>query len=184
MTDRAEPQVRVGPGFEQAWTGSSATATECVLNLFRLVDVLDAPVQRLARQHGIPSVAALNVLAVLRGTGTSMPPSAIADQLVVTRGNITGILRSLEQRGLVRRHVSPQDRRVIPVEITRDGSRRVDALQSVLHRCDSLLVSALPADHQRQLLAMLATLQQAVPHSYPQAAPPAPAGQQAAADPA
>jgi DNA-binding MarR family transcriptional regulator len=161
-----QPQVRVGPGFEQAWAESSAVATECVLNLYRLVAAIDSRVQRIARAHGVPSVAALNVLAILRGAGQPLTPSVIADELVVTRGNVTGILRSLQQRGLVRRHVSPTDRRILPVELTAHGAETIDALQAVLHRSDRELLQAIPTPQHHELRRILATLQTAVTHSY------------------
>lgn len=46
----------------------------------------------------------------------------LADFLMVTQGHITGVIDVLESRGLVKRIRSREDRRVINIELTENGS--------------------------------------------------------------
>lgn len=157
----SEPKHRVGSDFASRWPDSSALASECVLNLVSVAGLISGAVQTIVRQVGLPSTAAANVLGILRGAGGPLLPSAIADQLVSTKGNVTQLLVTLERRGLVRRLVEPRDRRRIPVEITPEGEVLIDAMQTLQHPADRAFMSALTTTEQGQLLTLLAKLQTA-----------------------
>src|SRR6185503_8444501 len=86
----ASPIVRLEPGFEAEWAGASRLATECVLNLGVLGEQMAAFGEALARRHGVPSRAAFNVLAILAGAEGPLPPSTIAERMVVSRPALTG----------------------------------------------------------------------------------------------
>lgn len=160
--DRPEPWVRANTGFELEWPGSAAVATECSLNLIALSDAIQARAERWAQGAGIPSVAAANVLAILRGAGEPLLPSVVAERMLVTRSNVTGILRSLERRGLVARVASEHDGRQRPAAITPVGRERIEKLQGHLHRSDNELFGSLAPGQQTALLQMLAVLQAAI----------------------
>ncbi len=71
----------------------------------------------------IPQFDALNAIARL---GAEATPKAIADELVVTRGNVTGVLHRLEESGLVRTRANAADGRSFFCVPTRAGSRRLE----------------------------------------------------------
>jgi MarR family 2-MHQ and catechol resistance regulon transcriptional repressor len=50
-----------------------------------------------------------------------MPMAEIASLLIVTPGWITGLVDSLEERGLVERIRNKQDRRIIDIQVTEEG---------------------------------------------------------------
>ncbi len=77
--------VRVNQGFEDEWPGSSALATELVINVVRAGDLLTAKVDALVRRHGLPSATSLVVLEVLRGEGGPLRPSVVADRCFLSR---------------------------------------------------------------------------------------------------
>ncbi len=71
-----------------------------------------------------------------------LPMRAIAGRLFCDASNITGIVDRLESRGLVRREVSPADRRVKNVVVTEAGlelSRQIRAEQHRTHDAMALL---------------------------------------------
>lgn len=160
--DRPESWVRANADFELEWPGSSAIATECSLNLIALADAIQARAERWAQAAGVPSVAAANVLAILRGAGEPLLPSLVAERMLVTRSNLTGILRTLERRGLVARVASEHDGRQRPAAITPVGRQRIEKLQNQFHRTDKQLFGVLAPGQQKALLQMLAVLETAI----------------------
>ncbi len=160
---RAEPRVRLEPGFEAEWPGASALATECILNLTYLVERMEAYAQSLAHECGIPSLAAFNVLTIVHGAGEALPPSTIAERMIVTRQTMTGILDSLERRGLIQRMAHGTDRRMSLIAITPEGRARVEELRPRLHEAEKRWIDCLTEEEQRELLRMLGMLQANAP---------------------
>src|SRR3990170_1284640 len=98
---------------------ANVLATEAAMNTIRTADLLFDRIGRLLRPLNVSAAGAL-VLGILRDHG-SMSPSEIGGRLIVTRATVTGLLDSLERRGLVKRSTNPADRRSLLVEITPDG---------------------------------------------------------------
>ncbi len=84
-----------------------------------------------------------DVLAQLDRRPEGMTPKELTRELLVTAGNVTGIVARLEQHGLVRREAVPQDRRTVRIQLTAEGRRRNE--------------TALPA-HRRDLARLLASV--------------------------
>ncbi len=68
------------------------------------------------------SLVHLQVLTVLETDG-SVPMGTLADSLDVSQASATGIVDRMEQRGLIERRRDDEDRRVVRVALTEDGSR-------------------------------------------------------------
>jgi DNA-binding MarR family transcriptional regulator len=115
------------------------------------------------RKHGLPSPAAFNALSILGGAGGALSPSEIAERMIVSRPTMTGILQSLESRGLVRIVPHPRDRRSVHVEIAPAGQARVDALRPELHRVEKRWMSCLTQSEKQAFLGLLAKLQRHPP---------------------
>lgn len=78
--------------------------------------------------------------------------------LLVTSGNLTGIVDRLEQQRLVRRHPDDQDRRVIRVALTDKGRRLTDRVLPA-HAADiEEILSFMPASDLNQLNDLLGRL--------------------------
>jgi DNA-binding MarR family transcriptional regulator len=69
------------------------------------------------------------VLSTLRRKGprASMSPKGLIENIGLSSGGISSILRRLESRGLIRRAPSSRDGRAIVVSITASGSKLADA---------------------------------------------------------
>jgi MarR family transcriptional regulator, organic hydroperoxide resistance regulator len=86
-----------------------------------------------------------------------IPMGRLADALACDASNVTGLVDRLEQRGLVRRRPSEQDRRVKVLELTPAGIRlRSTVLERMTKPPDSL--DRLSADEQRALVKILKRL--------------------------
>lgn len=62
-----------------------------------------------------------DVLAQLNRSSEGLTFSALSERLLVTAGNLTGIVDRLETQGLVRREVNPSDRRQTFIKLTDEG---------------------------------------------------------------
>lgn len=154
---------RVPPGFEQEWAGARTDATEVVLNVIRTGDALTALVDAFVRSRGLPSSTSLIVLEVLRGEGGPLAPSVVASRSFLSRPALSGVMDTLERRGLLRRSVDPTDRRRARVEITPEGVRRLEELLPGLHQAEVLWTAALTAQQKEDLLNHLERLQENLP---------------------
>jgi DNA-binding MarR family transcriptional regulator len=164
-----EPLVRVPPEFEEEFPDADALATECVLNMGLLAGAVMSVMSSVFRDAGLPSAAAFNVLTVVDGAGGSLPPSVIAERMMVTRPSITGVLDTLEKRELIRRVADPNDGRGRVAQITPRGHALVVELVPRMHRLERDLLSRVTVKEKRALLAVLATLQQQVREIAPDA---------------
>ena len=157
-----EPLVRVGDDFEREYPGASALATECYANLWRATDLLMELHNSHTRDKYGLSPGARQVLAVVEGAGEPLEPSVIAQRVLSTTGSMTSLLDTLEKRGLIRRLPHPNDRRKLLVDITPEAQGIVDELLPSLHaRERDVMSSALSTVEQRQLLQLVAKVQQA-----------------------
>jgi DNA-binding MarR family transcriptional regulator len=134
-----------------------------VLAWCRLARVYGKAQQHAAR-HLRPfglTVAQFDVLAQV-GAAEGLSQQDLAERLLVTKGNVCGLIDRLERLGLVARQPDPVDRRVNRLVLTAAG-RRLYA--EVVPAQEALLAerfAALPAAHQYDLLALLRTLDHAL----------------------
>ncbi len=68
------------------------------------------------------TIAQFDVLGAVETLGERAMPNAIADELVVTRGNVTGVLQRLKERGLLATRSHERDGRSFICELTSAGS--------------------------------------------------------------
>jgi DNA-binding MarR family transcriptional regulator len=81
--------------------------------------------QRLGKRCTLPQ---FDVLAQLARSEDGMSFSELSRHLIVTSGNLTGIVDRLEDEGLVYRETHPDDRRSIKVRLTPKGRRFSDEI--------------------------------------------------------
>ena len=91
--------------------------------------------------------------------------------MIVTRGTMTGVLKSLERRGLIVRSSHARDGRMRPVSITGVGIIKVEEILPLLHGVELRWMTVLSGSDQRRLLELLATIQAAGPDRDPQDRP-------------
>ena len=79
----------------------------------------------------------------------------LSRRLLVTAGNLTGIVDRLHAEGLVRRSVDPADRRAFRLTLTPKGRRLVRRAQRRHHRVLTALLAGMPARDLRVLRRLL-----------------------------
>ena len=163
------PVVRVPEAFDAEFPDCSRLATETFLNIGLLVGAVQAAVERLVGAQGLPSDAAFNVLSVLGGDPEPLRPSEIAARMMVTRATTTGLLDTLERRGLVLRSAGTGDGRSRLVSLTPAGRAVVDRLVPAMHRFEADLMGVLSDPDLERLLETVATLQSRLAELEPNA---------------
>ena len=107
---------------------SHCHALEVVLNLLYTGDVAQTRIARQLARYGL-SPSGFNILSILNNfktTGCQL--HELGELLVVSRANITGVVDSLEQRGLAERVADKEDRRVRIARITAEGAALVESI--------------------------------------------------------
>ncbi len=103
------------------------------------------------------TMAQLKVLVRLYAEGPC-PAGHLAEELGVSRPAVTGFVDRLEGKGLVRRRQHPSDRRALMIELTEEGSGRVEAVYDAHRREMADLFASLAPEDQRALLQGLRAL--------------------------
>jgi len=133
-------------------------ATATVVRLIRTADLVTLESGRLLGRYGL-SPASFQVLIVLRDAGRPLSPSEIGRQLLVTRGTVTGLLDSLEKRGLVSRGGHPSDRRMVLVETTGPARAMLEHLLPEHRALERRILEPLSAEDQGALAGLLDRVQ-------------------------
>lgn len=124
-------------------------------------------------RQGLPpgiTLPQFDVLAQLARSPDGLTFRELSRHLLVSAGNITGIVDRLEKEGLVRREVVAHDRRSFRIRMTSTGSRRIAALVPRHKRDLERILSPVPARTQenlRRLLARAARLIEARSAAHP-----------------
>jgi DNA-binding MarR family transcriptional regulator len=135
--------------------GEAQVATSVWVRLLKAHGLLLREVRR--RVPAPLTLPQFDVLAQLHRTG-AMTPGALTRELLVTAGNLTGIVERLVRMKLISRHRVPEDGRAVRVQLTPRG-RQLMGKAIPRHRRDvAALLSVLPAGELRRLRVLLGTL--------------------------
>ena len=132
---------------------NAATVAEIIDNLRRVFQVVNGQSKKAERETGLtgPQLWAIKMIA----QGAPIMVSELARQMYLHPATVVGILDRLEARGLVIRVRSTSDRRVVRVELTRQGEALVIRAPEV---AQGLLVAGLerlPAEELKNIASGL-----------------------------
>lgn len=92
---------------------------QIIFSIRRLIQASELYTKELNRKYQI-SAAQLNCILTLYDYGP-LPPSKIADHMMVKSSTVTGVVDRLEKKGLAERMRNSPDRRVITIQLTKAG---------------------------------------------------------------
>ncbi len=127
------------------------------LRLVRVFQQVDASSARHMRTHDL-SVAQFDVLAQV-GAHEGISQQELAGKLLVTKGNISQLIKRMEQQGYIRRC---QEGRTNCLFLTESGRALHNEVVPAQERLIVSLFSALSPEEQRQLLGLLRKLDQSL----------------------
>jgi DNA-binding MarR family transcriptional regulator len=132
-----------------------------VTSVMRVQQLLLARIEAILAPHGLTFAAyeALRLLAFTRSG--SMPMGKMGERLMVHPASVTNAIRRLEQRGLVERHTSAGDRRVVLATITEGGRAVARDATAALNQAN-FGIQALSPGETAELTSMLRHVRVAV----------------------
>lgn len=104
---------------------------EAFLNLVRTYSVLTSKGEKIFKEHGI-SGPQYNVLRILRGHGTPVSVYQIAAEMITPSPDMPRLVDRLEAAQLVTKTRCENDRRVVWVNLTKEGKTLLKSLDQPL----------------------------------------------------
>lgn len=86
----------------------------------------------------------------------------LADRLLVTKGNVCGLMDRMMEQELVERRADPEDRRAYMLHLTPKGKQLIETVLPAHSRIIADLVGKLAPEKQKQLLDLLRELDRAL----------------------
>lgn len=132
------------------------------LRLLATTRVVEKAVRAHLRAECDSTLPRFDVLATLARAPSGMTMSELSSRILVSNGNVTGLVNRLEEDGLVVREADPRDRRSQFVTLTDTGRERFRRMAAE-HEAfvDNAFADVSDADMER-LLALIAGLNRAV----------------------
>ena len=132
-------------------------AMAAVSNIYRAANVIRNHMERKILADEDLSWAAFTVLFVLWIWGDQQT-RYLAAEAGVTKGTLTGVLKTLEKRGLVRRHAHESDGRLVLVSLEPKGRGVIERLFPAFNMGEAFVSASLSEQEKEQLASLLRTI--------------------------
>jgi len=127
---------------------------DAISNIYRAAAAVRRSAEsRLLGHHGL-SFGGFTILWVLWVWG-DMTTAKLAHECGVAKGTLTGMLGTLEKRGLVERAKLAMDRRLVTVQLTDAGTELIDELFPNFNKFETEMASRLSASEKIELARLL-----------------------------
>ncbi len=141
------------------------------LRLLTCTNLMEAEIRRRLRDEFNMTLPRFDLMAQIERSAEGILLSELSRRLMVSNGNITGLVERLVQEGLVRRLVDPGDRRAARVSLTDKGRSLFTRMAEAHRNWLSEMLGELGRERQSALWAMLGDLKGAVREAIETAAP-------------
>ncbi len=130
------------------------TAMSAVSNIYRSGSAVRNHMERTVLSDFELSWVAFTVLWVLWIWG-DQETGHVAEEAGVTKGTLTGVIKTLQGRRLIRRLPHRDDRRRVSIGLTRSGARLIETVFPEFNRHESVAVGELTRAEQDELARLL-----------------------------
>ncbi len=128
------------------------------LNILRTSRSVENALREEMRVSYDQTLPRFEILATLERSENGLRMSALSEQLLVSNGNVTGIVERLVQDGLVERLPVPGDKRATLVRLTHKGEAVFAEMADVHERWVNDLLGTVPPDMAQPLIDALTTI--------------------------
>src|SRR6516165_1811557 len=126
------------------------------LRLFACKEVIESEVRRRLRDSFDVTLPRFDLMAQLYRAPKAMTLGELSQRMMVSNGNVTGLVDRLLEQGLVSRRPSPKDRRAQLVSLTAEGRRFFRAMARANGDWIGDMLAGLSADDIETLMRLLA----------------------------
>jgi DNA-binding MarR family transcriptional regulator len=126
------------------------------LRLFTCKEVIESEVRRRLRDSFDVTLPRFDLMAQLYRAPKAMTLGELSQRMMVSNGNVTGLVDRLLEQGLVSRRPSPKDRRAQLVSLTAEGRRFFGAMARANGDWIGEMLAGLSADDIETLMRLLA----------------------------
>lgn len=130
------------------------------IGLFASVQLISARVQRNLRAEFDASLPRFDLLSQLHRSADGLTMGDLSRLLMVTNGNVTGLVERLEAEGLVYREPDRDDRRVQRVRFSETGRKLFDAMVPAHKEWINAALSGMSREELTALQGLLAKLKE------------------------
>ncbi len=128
------------------------------LRLLACTNVIEKHVRNRLRAEFHTTLPRFDVLAALEHAPEGLTMGSLSRHLMVSNGNVTGIVARLEKEGMVARRTAPNDRRTHFVRLTDKGLAEFSAMASVHETWIDEVFAGLDDEKVAALMALLEDL--------------------------
>lgn len=132
------------------------------LRLLTCTSMIERDVRNNLRADFATTLPRFDLMAQLDRAGDAIAMGELSRRLMVSNGNVTGLIERLVQEGLVERSHAPGDRRSHLVRLTKAGKKAFDAMTPVHEHWIETLFGGLGEAETRQLYDLLAHLKRSL----------------------
>ena len=130
------------------------------LRMLSCETLIEQRLRTLLRENFSITLPQFDVLAELDRAGEPLTMSQLSRELMVSNGNVTGVIDRLEKTGFARRMRADHDRRIQYIELTSKGKREFSRMAAEHERWLAGLLSGVsPADMSKLQELLLKTRQ-------------------------
>lgn len=117
------------PDFESTVGNDEDLEIRLWLRLLSCVSLMEQEIrEKLRTTFGI-TIARFEVLAQLYRVDTGLAMKELSDRLMVSKGNVTGLINRMDEAGLIDRRRNPTDGRAQMVRLTAKGRKLFDTMR-------------------------------------------------------
>lgn len=151
----AEFKVRESPQHHR-------TELRLWLRLLTCVNLIESEIRRRLRERFDTTLPRFDLMAQLERAPDGILLGELSRRMMVSNGNVTGLVERLVQEGLIERQVSESDRRAVRVRLTPLGQSVFGEMAAAHGDWMAELIGALDDAEQEELWARLGDLKQSV----------------------
>lgn len=139
-------------------SGSGSLDLRVWVRLLNCAKIIEKRLRRNFEDEFQTTLPRFDVLATLSREPDGMRMGELSRALLVSNGNVTSIVRQLQEQGHVVSRIAPEDARSAIVSLTTEGYEYFERLARAHHQWVRESLGAFPADEQRLLLDLLTKL--------------------------
>ncbi len=158
MEGRAQQGRLRGGDYESALTNDDRLDLRIWLRLLTCTNLIERQVRRNLRRSFDFTLPRFDLLAQLDRAKCGLTMGALSARLMVSNGNVTGLIDRLVAEGLVERKTAPEDRRAQRVRLTVAGKTAFDAMTPEHMRWVHEMLGGLAREDMEALYALLGKL--------------------------